>query len=84
MHFDIHLGLAGIGGTSSDVLFQAKASFNFKEKQEERLRRRTFVLLTIFYRQCIKPGFAVYGSSQPIASKTRSPVRMPGMDLASR
>src|SRR6266849_2943967 len=46
MHFDIHLGLAGIGGTSSDV-FQAKANFNFNKKQEEHLRRSTFVLLTI-------------------------------------
>ena len=43
MHFDIHLGLAGISGTSS----QAKANFNFNKKQEEHLRRCTFVLLTI-------------------------------------
>src|SRR6266849_9234797 len=42
-------------------------------------RRRAFVLLVAF-----KRGFAVHGSSQPIASKPRSPVRVPGMDLARR
>jgi hypothetical protein len=32
MHFDIHLGLAGIGGTSSDV-FKAEANFNLKKSK---------------------------------------------------
>jgi hypothetical protein len=33
MHFDIHLGLAGIGGTSSDVSFKAEANFNLKKSK---------------------------------------------------